>query len=101
MQCFLPTEDFKYFLTMASIPCLHAQSLSRVQLFVAPWTVARQTPVPGISQARIPEWVAIPFSRESFSNPGIEPLSPVLAGRFLPLSYLRSPSKPQLYLNQR
>ena len=30
---------------MASIPCLHAQSLSRVQLFVAPWTVARQTPL--------------------------------------------------------
>ena len=56
---------------------------------------------PGISQARIPEWVAIPFSRESFSNPGSEPLSPVLAGRFLPLSYLQSPSKPQLYLNQR
>ena len=47
--------------------------------------------VPGISQARIPEWVAIPFSMESFSNPGIEPLSPALAGRFFTIEL---PGKP-------
>ena len=45
----------------------------------------------GIFQARVPEWVAIPFSRESFSNPGIEPLSPVLAGRFFTIEL---PGKP-------
>ena len=39
------------------------------------------SPVPGILQARMLEWVAISFSRGS-SNPGIEPRSPVLAGRF-------------------
>ena len=47
--------------------------------------------VHGISQARILEWVAISFSRESglpfpslgdLSDPGIESTSPALAGRF-------------------
>ena len=33
--------------------------------------------VSGILQARILEWVAVPFSRVS-SNPGIEPRSPTL-----------------------
>ena len=37
--------------------------------------------VHGISQARILEWVAIPFSRGS-SQPRIEPASPVQAGGF-------------------
>ena len=35
--------------------------------------------VHGISKARILEWVAILFSRGS-SDPGIEPMSPALAG---------------------
>ena len=61
---------------------MYAQSLSCVQLFVTPWTVACQTPLSmGFSRARILEWVAISFSRGS-SSPGIEPASPVLAGRF-------------------
>ena len=39
---------------------------SRVQLFVTPWTVARQAPLSmGILQARILEWVAMPSSRGS------------------------------------
>ena len=43
-----------------------AQSLSRVRLFVTPWTVACQAPLSmGILQARILEWVAISFSRRS------------------------------------
>ena len=37
--------------------------------------------VRGISHIRIPEWVVISFSRGS-SDPGIEPQSPALAGRF-------------------
>ena len=42
------------------------QSLSHVQLFVNPWTVALPgSSVHGIFQARILEWVAIPFSRGS------------------------------------
>ena len=40
------------------------QSLSRVQLFVTPWTVPHQVPPSmGILQARILEWIAMPFSR--------------------------------------
>ena len=43
-----------------------AQSLSRVQLFATPWTVARQAPLSmGILQARILEWVTMPSSRGS------------------------------------
>ena len=39
------------------------KSLSRVQLLVAPWTVAHQAlPSMGFSQARVLEWVAIAFS---------------------------------------
>ena len=38
-------------------------SLSRVQLFATPGTVARQAPLSmGILQARILEWVAMPYS---------------------------------------
>ena len=42
--------------------------------------------VHGILQARILEWVAISFSRD-LPNPGMEPTSPALAGRLLPLSH--------------
>ena len=42
------------------------KSLSRVGLFVTPWTVARQALLSmGILQARILEWVAMPSSRGS------------------------------------
>ena len=44
--------------------------------------------VSGVFQARILEWVAVPFSRES-SDPGMQPvplLSPALAGRFFTTS---------------
>ena len=51
------------------------KSLSRVRLFVTPWTPGSS--VHGILQTRILEWVAISFSGES-SDPGIEPRSPAL-----------------------
>ena len=50
----------------------------------------------GISQARIPKWVAISFSRV-LPDPGIKPLSPtspVLAGRFFTAE---PPRKPHVY----
>ena len=53
--------------------------LSRVQLFVTPWTYT----VHGILQARILELVAFPFPRGSF-NPGIKPRSPTLQAASLP-----------------
>ena len=61
------------------------KSLSHVQLFVTPWTVALPGfSVHGISQARILEWVSISYSGD-LPNPGIGPTSPVfpaLAGGF-------------------
>ena len=50
--------------------------LRHVQQFGTPWTVACQVPPSmGFFQARILEWVAIPFSRD-LPDPGIEPVSP-------------------------
>ena len=51
------------------------------------------SPIHGILQARILEWVVISASRD-LSNPGIEPtshVSPALAGGFLLLSHPESP----------
>ena len=46
--------------------CVCPQLLSRVQLFLTQWTVARQTPLSaGLLQARILKWVAMSSSRES------------------------------------
>ena len=42
-----------------------AKSLSRVRLFMTPWTVARQAPAHGISQARILEWFPFPSPGDS------------------------------------
>ena len=59
-----------------------AKSLSRVQLFVTPWTVALQAPLSmGILQARILEWVAMPSSRES-SQPRDQTQVSRIAGGF-------------------
>ena len=58
-------ENSEYIRAEDEMSCLTcAQLLSRVQLFVTPWTVARLAPLSmGILQARILEWVAISFSR--------------------------------------
>ena len=49
----------------------------------------------GILQARILEWVAIPFSRD-LPDPGIEPGSPALQANSLPAKLPRKPrNRPQ------
>ena len=56
--------------------------LSCVQLFATPMDCSLPgSSVHGISQARIPEWVAISFSRD-IPDSGIEPVAPVLAVGF-------------------
>ena len=56
--------------------------ISHVRLFVTPWTVAFPgSSVHGISQARILEWVVIPFSRGS-SWPRDRTWVSYFAGRF-------------------
>ena len=55
--------------------------------------------VHGISQARILEWVAISSSRD-LPNPGIQPASPALAGRFFTTELPGKPGTYLLYLPQ-
>ena len=71
--------------------------LSRVQLFVTPWTGACQAPL-SMELPRQEYWSVLPFpSPEDLPNPGIEPTSPVasaLAGRFF---ITEPPGKLQLF----
>ena len=54
------------------------KSLSRVQLFVTPWTVAYQTPL-SMGFSRQECWSGLPFpSPGDLPNPGINPRSPAL-----------------------
>ena len=54
------------------------KSLSRVQLFATPWTVAYYAP-PSMGFSRQEYWSGLPFpSPEDLPDPGIEPTSPAL-----------------------
>ena len=54
------------------------KSLSRVQLFATPWTVAHQAP-PSMGFSRQEYWSGLPFpSPGDLPDPGIEPRSPAL-----------------------
>ena len=60
------------------------KSLSRVRLFVTPWTVASQAP-PAMGFSRQECWSGLPFpSAGDLPNPGIEPGSPTLQADALP-----------------
>ena len=53
--------------------CVHAQSLSHVQLFATPWIAAYQAPL-SMGFARQEHWSGLPFpSPEDFPDPEIEP----------------------------
>ena len=56
--------------------------LSRVRLFVTPWTVARQAPL-SMGFSRHEDWSGLPFpSPGDLPNPGVEPASLVFADGF-------------------
>ena len=60
------------------------KSLSCVQLFATPWTVAYQAPL-SMGFCRQEYWSGLPFpSPGELPNPGIEPRSPVLQADALP-----------------
>ena len=60
----------------------YTQSLSRVRLFVAPWTIALQAPL-SLGFSRREYWSGLPFpSPGHLPNPGIKPTSPALADGF-------------------
>ena len=73
---------------------MKGKSLSRVQLFATPWTVAYQAPPPmGFSWQEC--WSGLPFpSPGDLPNPGIEPGSPEFQADALPSE---PPGKPSLY----
>ena len=59
-------------------PNRKVKSLSRVQLFATPWTVAYQAP-PSMGFSRQEYWSGLPFpSPGDLPNPGIKPRSPSL-----------------------
>ena len=61
---------------------MKAKSLSCVQLFATPWTVAYQAP-PSMGFSKQEYWSGLPFpSLEDLPHPGTEPESLALAGGF-------------------
>ena len=68
------------------------KSLSRVRLFVTPWTVVYQAP-PSIGFSRQEYWSGLPFpSPGDLPDPGIKPRSPALHADILTSE---PPGKPQ------
>ena len=60
------------------------KSLSHVQLFAIPWTIAYQGPL-SMGLSRQEYWSGLPFpSTEDLPNPGTEPGSPALQAEALP-----------------
>jgi len=67
------------------------KSLSHVQLFVTPWTVARQAPL-SMGLSRQEYWSGLPFpSPGDLPEPGIKPWSPALQADSL---LMEPPGKP-------
>ena len=74
---------FFFFCSPQVLLFLHAQSLSHVRLFVTPWTVAHKALL-SMGFSRQEYWSGLPFpSLGDLHNPGMEPGSPALAGRYL------------------
>ena len=68
-------------LQMCVCVCVCAQSLSRVQFYVSPWTVAVRSPL-SMWFSRQEYWRGLPFSsHRDLPNPGIKPMSLALTGK--------------------
>ena len=77
------------------------KSLSHVQLFATPWTVAHQAP-PSMKFSRQEYWSGLPFPPPGvLPEPGVEPKSPAYTGRrFYHLSHQGSPVARDKVFNQ-
>ena len=105
LPCILHSSNTKAFATLFMLFCLelvalyvHAKSLQSCPTVCDPMHCSQPgSSVQGVLQARILEWVAVPFCRGS-SWPrdwtGVSYKSPILAGRFF---ILVPPGKPLLY----
>ena len=69
------------------------KSLSHVRLFAIPWSVVYQASL-SMGFSRQEYWSGLPFpSLGNLPDPGIEPVSPALAGRFFTTKPLGKPAK--------
>jgi len=82
---FMTGEKIKVGGTPSSqLPAVSFLSLSRVQLFSTPWTVAHQVPL-SMEFSRQEYWSGLPLpSAGDLLDPGIEPRSPTLQADSLP-----------------
>ena len=70
-------------LVITFLPRSKVKSLSCVQLFATPWTVAHQAP-PSMGFSRQEYWNGLPFSSpRDLPDPGVEPRSPTLQAEAL------------------
>ena len=72
---------------------MHAQSLSRVLLFLTTWTADGQATL-SMEFPRQEYWSGLPFPSGDLPDPGIKlefPVSPALAGEFFTTEHLGSP----------
>ena len=75
---------------------MKVKSLSRVRLFLTPWTVARQAPLSMMGFSRQEYWSRLPFpSPGDLPDPGIEPGSSTLQADTLPSEPQGSPDAGQ------
>ena len=74
---------------LKNVHSIHGIIVSEVKVTQSCWTLcdSMDYTVHGILQARILEWVAVPFSRD-LPNPGIELRSPALREDSLPTELL-------------
>ena len=85
--CHLPATAHRHRL------CVPVCLVSRIQLFAPLWTVTHQAPL-SMGFSRQVYWSGLPFpSPGDLPDPGIEPESPYLAGRF---STTEPPGKPYI-----
>ena len=71
-------KQYLYYICTKSFMAIKVKvnSLSHVQLFATPWTVAYQAP-PSMGFSRQEYWSGLPFpSPGDLPNPGIKPRSP-------------------------
>ena len=74
-QCLLSFLLVRFCISVVKVK---VKSLSRVQLFATPWTIARQAP-PSMEFSRQEYWSGLPFpSPGDLPDSGIEPGSPAL-----------------------
>ena len=79
-----PPSSLPLFCTFiaSTAPIVGSQSLRRVPLIATPWTVALQAPL-SMGFSRQEYWSGLPFpSPRDLPDPGMEPASLALAGRF-------------------